>query len=187
MTSGSTFSLLTQPIDASHVVDQFDCGESGLNEWLKTRALKNEGRASRTFVICDDNRVVGFHCLSSGALATLDAPGKVKRNMPNPIPVAILGRLAVDIDYQGSGLGHTLLHDALIKVQHASQTIGIRALLVHAKTEAVREFYLRFGCVSSPSESLLLALPIETLVTALASADKQTSASQGESRDSSLG
>lgn len=142
-----------------------------MNDWLKTRALRNEGRASRTFVICDDDRVVGFHCLSSGALATMDAPGKLKRNMPDPIPVAILGRLAVDIDYQGAGLGHTLLHDALIRIRQASQALGIRALIVQAKTEGVREFYLRFGFVPSPSNPLLLALPIETLLAGLSSTE----------------
>ena len=172
MNSTAGPSSSTQPIGPSHVVDRFDCGEPGLNEWLKTRALRNEGRASRTFVICDDDRVIGFHCLSSGALATLEAPGKLKRNMPNPIPVAILGRLAVDIDYQGSGLGHMLLRDASVKVGQASRTLGIRALVVHAKTEGVREFYLRFGFISSPSDPLLLALPIETLVAALSAADE---------------
>jgi predicted N-acetyltransferase YhbS len=157
----------TEPINAAHVIEHFDCGEPSLNDWLKTRALSNEGRASRTFVTCDGDRVTGFYCLSSGALATLDAPGKLKRTMPNPIPVAILGRLAVDKHYQGSGLGQMLLLDSLIKVHHASQSAGIRALIVHAKTEEVRPFYLRFGFASVPSNPLLMSLPIETLAAAL--------------------
>src|SRR5665213_3033355 len=93
------------PLTPKHDVSDFDCGEPVLNDWLKHRALKNESRFSRTYVVCDGNRVVAYFCISAGAVERSSAPGKVRRNAPDTIPISVIGRLAVGRDYAGRGLG----------------------------------------------------------------------------------
>jgi GNAT superfamily N-acetyltransferase len=132
-----------------------------LDEWLRRRALANqESGASRTYACIADSRVVAYYSLASGGAAAADAPGKVKRNMPDPIPVMILGRLAVDRAWQGKGLGLDLLRDAVLRTQQAAMIGGIRALLVHAIDEQGARFYERAGFLASPIRPLTYFLPL---------------------------
>jgi GNAT superfamily N-acetyltransferase len=155
------------PLNADHDLADFDCGQPVLNDWLKQRALKNESRFSRTYVVCEGKRVVGYFCISAGAIGRQAAPGKVRRNAPDSVPVSVIGRLAVNKTHAGRGLGADLLADALRRIAVASQSIGIGAVLVQAKDEAAKRFYL--GCaefVEYPADSRTLFLPIETVVAA---------------------
>jgi GNAT superfamily N-acetyltransferase len=157
------------PLTAEHDLSSFDCGEPALNDWLRHRALKNESRFSRTYVVCAGNRVVAYFCISAGAVERAAAPGKVRRNAPDTIPISVIGRLAVDYGHAGKGLGADILSDALrrIAVAVASQSIGIAAVLVHAKDEAAKRFYLRCAeFIEYPEDSRTLFLPIETVVAA---------------------
>lgn len=155
------------PLTAEHDTSVFDCGEPVLNDWLRHRALKNESRFSRTYVVCDGERVVAYFCISAGAVERAAAPGKVRRNAPDPIPVSVIGRLAVSRDHAGKGLGADLLADALRRVAVASQSIGIGAVMVHAKDDAARRFYMSCAeFIEYPADSRTLFLPIETVVAA---------------------
>jgi len=155
------------PLTADHDLSGFDCGEPALNEWLRNWALKNESRFSRTYVVCDGNRVVAYFCISAGAVERAAAPGKMRRNAPDTIPVSVIGRLAVSLDHAGKGLGADILSDALHRIAVASQSIGIRAALVHAKDEAAKRFYLKCAeFIEYPEDSRILFLPIETVVAA---------------------
>jgi predicted N-acetyltransferase YhbS len=151
----------------------FDCGEPSLNDWLQRRALKNETTgASRTFVSVDDNgTVAGYYCLSASSLRIEDVPGRVKRNMPAPIPVILIGRLAVDERFKGRGLGASLLQDALLKGLEASRIVGARAFIVDAIDDAAESFYARFGFELMPPTSkramYLLVQDAEATVVAL--------------------
>jgi hypothetical protein len=155
------------PLNADHDLADFDCGQPVLNDWLKQRALKNESRFSRTYVVCEGKRVIGYFCISAGAIERQATPGKVRRNAPDSVPVSVIGRLAVNKTHAGRGLGADLLADALRRIAVASQSIGIGAVLVQAKDEAAKRFYL--GCaefVEYPADSRTLFLPIETIVAA---------------------
>ena len=157
-----------QPLTPDHDLSGFDCGEPALNDWLRGRALKNESRFSRTYVVCDGNRVIAFVCISAGSVERLAAPSKVRRNAPEAIPVSVIGRLAVDQNYAGKGLGADILADALCRIALASREIGIAAVLVHAKDEAAKAFYLRCAeFIEYPDDSRTLYLPIETVIAAL--------------------
>jgi GNAT superfamily N-acetyltransferase len=153
------------PLTAEHDLSAFDCGEPALNDWLRHRALKNESRFSRTYVVCEGQRVVGYFCISAGSLERGATPGKVRRNAPDIIPVSVIGRLAVNRDHAGKGLGADLLSDALRRIALASQSIGIGAVLVQAKDEAAKRFYLRCAeFLEYPEDSRTLFLPIETVI-----------------------
>ncbi|MGH8225481.1 MAG: GNAT family N-acetyltransferase [Gammaproteobacteria bacterium] len=151
-----------KPLGDSHDLADFDCGEPALNEWLRRRARHNETHgASRTFVVCDGpHRVVGFYCLATGAVAREDSPGRIRRNMPEPIPVMVLGRLAVDLKYRRCGLGRGLLKDALLRTLSVSAEVGVRALLVHAISEDARIFYKHWGFRQSPTDGMTLMLAL---------------------------
>jgi GNAT superfamily N-acetyltransferase len=153
------------PLTAEHDLSAFDCGEPALNDWLRHRALKNESRFSRTYVVCEGQRVVGYFCISAGSVERGATPGKVRRNAPDIIPVSVIGRLAVNRDHAGKGLGADLLSDALRRIALASQSIGIGAVLVQAKDEAAKRFYLRCAeFLEYPEDSRTLFLPIETVI-----------------------
>lgn len=152
-------------LNAGHDLTQFDCGEPALNHWLKQRALKNESRFSRTYVVCEGERVVAYYCVSAGAVDRAAAPAKLRRNAPDAVPVSVIGRLAVDRGYAGRGLGADLLADALRRIAVASHSIGIGAVLVQAKDERAKAFYLACAeFMAFPAESRTLFLPIETVV-----------------------
>jgi GNAT superfamily N-acetyltransferase len=153
------------PLTTAHDLSAFDCGEPALNDWLRQRALKNESRFSRTYVVCEDNRVVAYFCISAGAVERGAAPGKLRRNAPDTIPVSVIGRLAVSRDHAGKGIGADILSDALRRIAVASQSIGIGAVLVHAKDDAAKRFYMRCAeFIEYPQDSRTLFLPIETVV-----------------------
>lgn len=152
-----------QPIQAGHDLSAFDCGRPSLDNWLRHRASRNEGPgASRTYVVCEGVRVVAYYCLSSGSVESRQAPGKVRRNMPDPIPVMLMGRLAVDRTQHGMGLGRALLRDAILRTLRAAEIAGMRALLVHALDDQAARFYRHNGFLDSPIDPLVLMLPLET-------------------------
>jgi len=153
-----------EPLSTAHSIESFDCGEPVLNDWLKQRALKNENiGASRTFVICIKNQVVAYYALSTGSVMHKEAPGKIRRNMPEPIPVMVLGRLAVDKNMQSSGIGRGLLKDAILRTLGVSQQAGIKALLVHALSDEARNFYLHCGFIESPLDPMVLMISLKEL------------------------
>ena len=153
--------LLTE----DHDTDTFDCGNQVLNDWLKRVALKNQtANASRTFVVCEGVTVVGYYALSSGSIERLQAHKSLSRNMPDPIPVTILGRLAIDQNYQGQRIGSGLLKDAMLRTLVVSGHIGVKAMLVHALSEEARQFYLQYGFKESPINDMTLMLPVKHIV-----------------------
>jgi hypothetical protein len=155
------------PLTSEHDLSGFDCGEPALNDWLRHRALKNESRFARTYVVCEGNRVIAYFCISAGSVERAAAPGKVRRNAPNTIPVSVIGRLAVSRDHAGKGLGADILADALRRIAVASQSIGMGAVLVHAKDDAAKRFYMKCAeFIEYPQDSRTLFLPIETVVAA---------------------
>ncbi|VBB41583.1 GCN5-related N-acetyltransferase [uncultured Desulfatiglans sp.] len=140
-----------EPLAGNHDVLSFRSGEPSMDDWLKRRALANQSSgASRTYVITENDRVIGYYALAAGAVAALEAPSKVRRNMPDPIPVMVLGRLAVDEEWQGQGFGLDLLRDAILRTLQAAEIAGIRALLVHALHERAARFYEHAGFRLSP-------------------------------------
>ena len=161
-----------EPIAATHLLTKFDCGKSSLNDWLKKRALKNHASgASRCFVVCVDAQVVGYYCLSAGAISHELAPKSMRRNMPNPLPILVLGRLAVDQRYHNQGIGQALLRDAMLRVVNVSSDTGVFALLVHALSETAKQFYLSRGFVDSPLQPMTLLMTLETIRIILAEAE----------------
>ena len=157
-------SILEAPalLRADHLVAGFDCGELSLDDWLKRRALVNQlSGASRTFVVADPEKVVrGFYALAAGAIDHAIAGNRIKRNMPDPVPVMVLGRLAVDSSQHGKGLGSDLLQDALLRTMRLAEEVGIRALVVHALHERARAFYHHHGFSESGLDPLILMLRI---------------------------
>jgi predicted N-acetyltransferase YhbS len=151
-----------RPISGADDVATFDCGEPSLDTYLRTRALANhvEG-ASRCFVTCRDGRVVGYYALASASVERSSAPGRVRRNMPDPVPVILLSRLAIDRKEQKSGLGKHLLRDAITRTAAAADLIGVRAMLVHALHDDARSFYRHFDFEPSPTDPLHLLLLIK--------------------------
>lgn len=151
-------------LNGDHDTTLFNCGNDTLNEWLKKRALKNQSYgASRSFVICQNNRVIGYYALASGSVERLFAPGAITRNMPEPIPVTVLGRLAVEVQYQGQRLGVALLKDAMLRTLSIAQNVGVRAMLVHAISEQAKRFYLGYGFQESPADPMTLLLSMRHL------------------------
>jgi len=144
-----------------HDVAAFNSGIPALDDWLKHRALDNEEtRASRTYVVTAGGRVVGYYAIANGAVALAEAPGRIRRNMPDPIPVMVLGRLAVDQAYHDHGLGQGLLRDAVLRTLQAAEIAGIRAILVHAISEDAKRFYLRHGFVESSVAPMTLMITV---------------------------
>jgi len=151
-----------EPLAPDHELDVFDSGVATLDEWLKRRARRNELEgASRTFVICAGRRVVGYYSLAAGSVLHVVATGKVRRNMPDPVPALLLARLAVDRAWSGKGLGADLLSDATLRALGAAQSIGVRAILVHAISDAAKTFYEKHGFRSSPVEPMTLMVTID--------------------------
>ena len=148
-------------LNATHHLDDFDCGEEALNSWLKRNALKNQqNQANRTFVICQNNNVVGFYALAAGSVSHQFVSGGLRRNMPDPIPVVVLGRLAIDLAHQGQKLGAALLKDAVLRASAVSRQVGVKALLVHALNDKAKAFYLNYGFQVSPIDDLILLLKL---------------------------
>ena len=148
----------------SHVVEDFACGAESLDNWLKRRALKNQTQgASRTYVVCVESRVVAFYALASGAVLSTQASGRLRRNMPDPIPVVVLGRLAVDRTLHGKGFGRALMRDAALRVVQAADVIGIRGMTVQALSDEAKVSYEHLGFESSPDDPHLLMITLADL------------------------
>jgi GNAT superfamily N-acetyltransferase len=153
-----------EPLTEDHDVELFASGVESLDQWLKRRALKNQATgASRTFVACDGRRVLAYYALASSAVAIGAAPGRFRRNMPDPVPVVVLGRLAVDQSHHGKGFGRALVRDAGLRVIQAADTIGIRGLLVHALSPEAAAFYERVGFEQSPLDPMTLMITLADL------------------------
>ena len=156
--------LLTE----QHETADFTSGEVSLDDWLKRRARSNQiSGASRTYVTCEASKVIGYYALASGAVTVASTPGKFRRNMPDPIPVVVLGRLAVDRAWQNRGVGRALFRDAAQRVAHAADVIGIRGIVVHAISEDARKFYLSLGFESCLHEPMTLVVTLADVRAAL--------------------
>jgi GNAT superfamily N-acetyltransferase len=151
-----------RPLADEHRLDDFHCSAAELTKWLLERARQNQASgASRCFVVCDDlQRVVGYYALAAGAVSHDEAPGRIRRNMPDPIPVIVLGRLAVHADWAGQGIGQGLLKDAVQRTLQTCEQVGARALLCHAVDEAAKAFYLKHGFIASPIHEMMVMLPL---------------------------
>lgn len=149
-----------QTLIAEHILDDFACGEASLDEWLKRRALSNQlTGASRTFVVADqERRVLAYYAMAAGAVSHQLATSRVRRNIPDPIPVMVLARLAVDQRVQGIKLGAGLIQDAVNRAAVVSQNAGVRALLVHALDDRAKQFYQYYGFQESPQHPMTLML-----------------------------
>ncbi|MBK1837963.1 GNAT family N-acetyltransferase [Azospirillum sp. YIM B02556] len=147
-----------------HRIDLFESGTPSLDNWLKRRAMANQASgASRTFIACAGGEIAGYYALASGAVLVAEAPGRFRRNMPDPIPVVVLARLAVARTWQGHGLGRALFRDAALRVVQAADLIGVRGLIVHALSEEAKGFYLRLGLDPSPMDPMMLMVTLTDL------------------------
>ena len=157
-----------QPLEDDHDLAAFDCGEVSLDDWLKRRAARNQANhSSRTYVVCNGKKVVGYYCLAAGAISHAQAPSSMKRNRPDPIPVLVLGRLAIDRSEHQKGIGTALLNDAIRRALATAEIAGVTALLVHAISEEARRFYLSRGFIESPVNRMTLCLVLATVAQAL--------------------
>ncbi len=155
---------LTAPalLAAQHGTAAFNCGVAALDDWLRRRAIANQASgASRTYVVCDSDKVIGYYALASGSVSIDAAPGRFRRNMPQPIPVVILARLAVDRTHHGRGIGRMLFRDAAMRILNAADTIGIRGILVHAVSEEAKAFHVALGFEVSPLEPMTLMVTLD--------------------------
>ena len=151
-------------ISMTDVIDRFDSGEVSLNEWLKKKAIKNNASgASRCFVVKDIQEGIGYYTLSAGAIGHESVPKAMRRNMPDPLPVILLGRLAVDRRHHNQGIGQALLRDAMLRAVTVAADAGVFAILVHALSPQAKQFYISRGFVSSPIQPLTLFMTIETI------------------------
>lgn len=150
------------PLTDDHLTDAFSSGAATLDAWLKRKARANQASgASRTYVPCRGQRVVGFYALAAGSVSHDLAPRKLKKNMPDPVPVIVLGRLAIDASEQGNGLGRALLRDAVLRITAAAHEVGIAAILVHALNDRARAFYVEAGFAETAVEPMTLFLRIK--------------------------
>jgi GNAT superfamily N-acetyltransferase len=150
-----------QPLAPDHELDQFRSEVEPLDDWLKRHARHNDAEGgSRTFVLCAGHRVVGYYSLAASSLLQGAATGRIRRNMPNPVPVLLLGRLAIDRAWQGRGLGADLLRDAVLRAVSAGEAIGVRAILVHAISGEAKAFYEKHGFRSSPVDPMMLMITL---------------------------
>jgi GNAT superfamily N-acetyltransferase len=157
------------PLADHHLIADFNSSEASLDDWLRRRALANQiSGASRTYVACDGALVAGYYALASGAIVNAAASGRFRRNMPDPIPVVVLARLAVDRRQQGRGLGRALFRDAAHRVSHAAEAIGIRGIVVHAISQEARGFYIALGFDACPREPMTLIVTLSDLRATLA-------------------
>ena len=154
-----------EKLSALHDLSLFDSGELVLDDWLRRRAQRNEASgASRTYAVCSGRRVVGYYTLAVGAVDHAQTPGRIRRNMPDPVPVMVLGRLAVDKAFQRRGIGVGLLQDAVLRTLQASKIAGIRAILVHAISETAKRFYENYGFVASPVDPMTVMITVAEAV-----------------------
>jgi predicted N-acetyltransferase YhbS len=157
-----------EPINEQHNIHGFNSGEESLDIWLKIKAIKNQkSNASRTYVACDNEHAIAYYVLASSSVDGSFAPGRFRRNMPNSVPVVVLGRLAIDLAYQNMGIGRALVRDAAFRVIQAAETIGIRGLLVQAISNKAKEFYEKLGFEPSLIDPMTLMVTLDDLKTAI--------------------
>jgi hypothetical protein len=156
-------------LNATHDPSQFDCGKKLLNDWLRNNALTSEGQTARTYVVCNDNAVIGYYCISMGSVERKQLPSRLKRQqgLPNHIPVAIIGRLARDKNPRWKGLGKDLLRDALVRIVSVSENIGVRCVLVHAMDDDAATYWRDLEFQEYPDGSKTFFMSIETVIDAL--------------------
>jgi GNAT superfamily N-acetyltransferase len=155
-----------EPLGKTHDLSHFDCGKhESLNLWLKKYAWHNQANDSaRTYVIHRANVVIGYYTISAGSVSKAAATGRAAQGLANhPVPISLIGRLAIDKTEQGSGLGKALLKDALLRIEQAADILGIRAVLVHAIDQEARAFYQKFDFESCPGDELHLMLLMKDL------------------------
>ncbi|MBZ5667401.1 MAG: GNAT family N-acetyltransferase [Acidobacteriia bacterium] len=163
-----------EKLRADHDTSAFDSGEPSLDDWLRRRALQNEETgASRTYIVCAGQQVVGYYALAVGAVAHAEALGRVRRNMPEPILVMVLGRLAVHKEFQGRRIGPALLRDAVLRTLQAAEIAGVRAILVHAISDRARKFYEDCGFIPSPMDPMTLMITVAEAVKAFVDKDSR--------------
>ena len=156
------------PITAEHRLERFESGKPPLDNWLKAHAIDNEAKASRTFVIVDDHgEVRAYYTLATGNVTRTEVPRKLRHGLPNPVPVMVLGRLAVDRHHAGKGLGPALLREAMTRTLKVSNNAGVRALIVHAIDDDAVGFYAKYGFQLFPPETRTMFLPIESIAAAV--------------------
>jgi GNAT superfamily N-acetyltransferase len=160
--------LAPEPLAARHEVSRFSTGAHlSLDLWLQERALRIEGLSARTYVVCpaaEPDRVVAYFSISAAVEQRNTLPSaKIRRGMPEKVPLLLIGRLAIDAQWQGRGLGSALLADALRRCLAASQIAGVRGVVAHAIDEAAAAFYERHGFTRSPLGERAMLMPIETV------------------------
>lgn len=155
------------PLTPLHDLSRFKSGKDPLDDWLRHRARKSEGVSARTYIVAQGHVAVGYYSIAMGGVARNNTPRKIKQNAPDPVPVGILARLAVDTRFRGQGIGAGLLKDALLRIMQASEILGARAVLVHAIDEEAVKFYTKYGFIEFPLGSQTMFLPFSTLVDAL--------------------
>ncbi|WP_321275751.1 GNAT family N-acetyltransferase [Thiomicrorhabdus indica] len=161
-------------LNQHHDTCEFSCGKGVLDNWLKVQALKNQtNRGSRTFVITSGNQVIGYYALASGAVERSNVTSNIARNMPNPVPVVILARLAVDSNFKGLSLGKALLKDALLRSLNVANQIGVKAVLAHALDTQAVAFYEKFGFQRMPEQENTLMLAISNIERLLRNSNKR--------------
>jgi len=137
-----------------HDLSSFTCGVSALDGWLRARAWRNQAMGdSRTFVIAPQGRVLGYYALSTASAARVGLPGALRRNAPDPVPLLLLGQLAMDVTQHGKGLGRLLLGDACLRSLDVLRRAGFRALATHPIDEAAARFYARFWFMTVPDST----------------------------------
>lgn len=156
-----------------HSLGSFDCGKDELNRFLKKHALANQASDSaQTYVLADGLAVKGYYNLAAGAVSHEEATERLRKGLArHPIPVILLARLAVDSSLHGNGIGPALLKDALRRTVHAADTVGARAILVHAKDDNAKGFYEHFTFEPSASDPYHLMLIMKDLRRIVEAAD----------------
>lgn len=153
-----------QPINSTHLVGDFDCGEESMNNWLKNKALNNEiNNNSRTSVVCVENTIIAYYSLCTGCIYHKNLSRKFKHRSPDPIPSLVLGRLAIDLKYQGQGLSKDLIKEIYIKTFKLSQIVAMKVLVVNALNSEIVSFYQKLGFVLSKTDPLLLLKSVDQI------------------------
>jgi predicted N-acetyltransferase YhbS len=156
------------PLTKGDHLDDFCSSEQSLDQWLVNRAVANQVAGfSRSYVTTDGKRVVGYHAVSSFAILRTHATRRAGRQGPQQIPAVLLGRLAVDEEHKGNGLGAGLLRHAMELTVAAGETIGVRLLVVNALHDDAARFYERFGFAPSPTNRLDLMITVQDIVASM--------------------
>jgi GNAT superfamily N-acetyltransferase len=153
-------------LTGQHLVEGFDCGKPALNEWLIRHALNNQASGtSRTWVVVEDGShdVVAFYASATASVLRSSAPKRMQRNQPEEMPAVLLARMAVDARHAGHGLGAALLRHFMFKALEVAQSVGVRILLIHAKDDDAKSFYMHYGFVESPFDPLVMVMLLRDL------------------------